>query len=224
MSSTGPSGPYVSAIKGLSLASTFTVLGSLYTLSSATIPGIVSTLSQDSTSAAQSAAQQFAIAQRATKTSTFPTEFIAIFGLGFLSYNSYTTPLAIVNGGAFAKWKLYLLASLAMFSVIPLHITLLTPIEDKLLALADAPPHKPSAEPALEHSSTSAFNLQVPSGERPAITPIEEFEPYEDSPFSTDEYEREKVRRMLVSWSGRNAVRRVGVALSGILGMWAALG
>jgi hypothetical protein len=219
--------PLVSTVKGLALASSFITLGSLYTLSSATIPGILHTLADDSTSAAQSAAQQFAIAQRAGRVSTLPTEILSILGFGFLSYNSYQNGSSIILGGpgGFRKWKLYAAAAASMFTVIPITITLMSTIETKLLALADAPAHKPSTQPELEHT-TSSNTLSIPgqsSHVRPPITPIEEFEPYEDSPFSTDEYEREKVKKMLLAWDGRNMYRRMGVCLAGIFGLWAML-
>jgi hypothetical protein len=213
--------------KGIGLATTFTVLGSLYTFSSATVPSIVQSLS-DETLEAQSAAQQAKTALAALKKSALPAEILSILSYGYLSYHTYTHASSLSSTSG--RWRIYAGAAVAMFAVIPLTITLMTPTESKLLALADAPAHTASAQPTLEHKSadermtTSGGMLGVPAIERPAITPAEEFEPYEDSPFSTAEYEREKVKKMLKVWDGRNTLRRVCVAVSGVLGLWAMLG
>lgn len=210
--------------KGLGLATTFTVLGSLYTVSTATIPGLVDSLSNEHLEA-QSAAQQAKTALAALKKSALPAEILSILSYSYLSYTTYANASSLSRTSG--RWRLYAGAAAAMFAVIPLTITLMAPTEQKLLALADAPAHTASTQPELEHSKgESGGYLGVPgqsAAVRPPITPIEEFEPYEDSPFSTAEYEREKVKKMLLLWDGRNTLRRVAVAVSGVLGLWAVL-
>lgn len=98
----------------------------------------------------------------------------------------------------------------------------------KLVRLAEAPPHQPQTTPSLEHKPEQGAGglLSVPGQsdvQRPSITPVEEFEPFEDSPFSTDEYEKAKVQKMLKQWNGRNGVRLLGPLVAGVLGLWATL-
>ena len=53
--------------------------------------------------------------------------------------------------------------------------------------------------------------------ERPAMTPVEDFEPFDDSPFSAEEYERTKVQKMLKQWNTHNTVRIFGPLVAGVL-------
>ena len=66
--------------------------------------------------------------------------------------------------------------------------------------------------------------LGVPKGKRGgAITPMEEFEPFEDAPMDPTEYEQLKVIKLLKKWNGLNATRTLGPLAAGLLGLWAAL-
>jgi hypothetical protein len=110
-----------------------------------------------------------------------------------------------------------------MFSVIPYTVFLMQETTLKLVQLAEAPPHKPDSTPAL-HPQSGMLGVPGQSDiQRPAITPAEEFEPFDDSPFSAEEYERAKVQKMLKQWNARNTVRIVGPLVAGILGLWATL-
>lgn len=220
MSHQSPSPALVSAAKGLALSASFITTGSLLTLSTSTLPGIIHSTTDDKSSA-QTAAQQFALAYRSGKLTQLPAELLSTLSFAFLAYHFRRDPFAP------NKWTLFAGAAVSMFSVVPYTLGLMEQASEKLLQLADAPAHSPDTKPELEHKKESAGGLLgVPgqSGEvRPAITPVEEFEPYEDSPFSTDEYERMKVQKMLKQWEGRNVVRVFMPLVAGVLGMWATM-
>jgi hypothetical protein len=93
----------------------------------------------------------------------------------------------------------------------------------KLVQLADAPPHQADSSPSLTPQSGMLGVPGQSAVQRPAITPAEEFEPFDDSPFSAEEYERAKVQKMLKQWNARNTVRIVGPLVAGVLGLWATL-
>ncbi len=69
--------------------------------------------------------------------------------------------------------------------------------------------------------------LGVPGGKagnrNGAITPMEEFEPFEDAVMDQTEYEQLKVIKLLKKYNGLNMVRVVGPLAAGVLGLWAAL-
>ncbi|KAM0716780.1 hypothetical protein Q7P37_008225 [Cladosporium fusiforme] len=147
----------------------------------------------DDASSAQTAAQQFALTHRAGKR---------------------TLPLPR--------------SSAAMFSVIPWTVVLMEEGTQRLVRLADAPPHSAQKSPSLEHKPEASTGglLNIPgqsAAQRPAITPVEEFEPFEDAPFSAEEYEKAKVQKMLKQWNGRNGIRLLGPLIAGVLGLWATL-
>lgn len=222
MASTGPSTPLVAAAKGLAIAGSFITTGSLFTTSAGIIPSILHSTTDDASSA-QTAAQQFALTYRAGKRTLPPAEILSVVAFGFLAYHSHQ------NARSPSTWKLYAGAAAAMFSVIPWTVVLMGEATEKLVRLADAPAHKPQATPSLEHkpeTSTTGGLLSVPgqsSEKRPAITPVEEFEPFEDSPFSAEEYEKAKVQKMLKQWNGRNGIRVLAPLVAGVLGLWATL-
>lgn len=222
MASTQPSPPLVAAAKGLAIAASFITTGSLFTTSSAIIPSILHGTTDDASSA-QTAAQQFALTYRAGKRTLPPAEILSIVAFGFLAYNSRE------NARSALTWKLYAGAAAAMFSVIPWTLVLMEQATQKLVQLADAPPHHPEVKPTLEHKPESGGSgglLSVPGQNSAAtgtITPVEEFEPFDDSPFSADEYERTKVQKMLKQWNGQNGIRLIGPLVAGVLGLWATL-
>jgi hypothetical protein len=219
MASTRPSSQLIAATKGIAIAASFITTGSLLTNSTALLPSILHSSNADESSSAQIAAQQFALGFRAGSKTLPPAEMLATAAFGFLAYNSHQAAYSP------STWKLYAGAAVAMFSVIPYTIFLMQETTEKLVQLADAPPHKADSSPTLSHKPQSGM-LGVPgqsAEQRPAITPAEEFEPFDDSPFSAEEYERAKVQKMLKQWNARNTVRIVGPAVAGILGLWAAL-
>jgi hypothetical protein len=219
MTSTRPSSQLIPATKGIAIAASFITTGSLLTNSTALIPSILHSSNADESSSAQIAAQQFTLSFRAGSKTLPPAEMLATAAFGFLAYNSRQAAYSP------STWKLYAGAAVAMFSVIPYTIFLMADTTSKLVQLADAPPHKTDSSPTLSHQPQSSI-LGVPGQtavQRPAITPAEEFEPFDDSPFSAEEYERAKVQKMLKQWNARNTVRIVGPFVAGILGLWAAL-
>lgn len=219
MASTQPPSQLIAATKGIAIAASFITTGSLLTNSTALIPSILHSSNADDSSSAQIAAQQFALGHRAGTKTLPPAEILATAAFGFLAYNSRQ----LVHSPS--TWKLYAGAAVAMFSVIPYTVFLMQENTLKLVQLAEAPPHKADSSPTLSHQPQGGM-LGIPGQsdvQRPAITPAEEFEPFDDSPFSAEEYERAKVQKMLKQWNARNTVRIVGPFVAGILGLWAAL-
>jgi hypothetical protein len=220
MTSTQRPSQLIAATKGIAIAASFITTGSLLTNSNALIPSILHSSNADEISSAHIAAQQFALGFRGGSKTLPPAEIIATAAFSFLAYHSYQ--IAHLSS---TKWKLYAGAAAAMFSVIPYTLFLMQEITLKLVQLADAPPHTASTSPSLTHKPQGGM-LGVPGQsavQRPAITPAEEFEPFDDSPFSAEEYERAKVQKMLKQWNTRNTVRIVGPLVAGILGLWAML-
>ena len=217
MTSTQPSSQLIAATKGIAIAASFITTGSLLTNTNALIPSILHSSNADESSSAQVAAQQFALGYRAGTKTLPPAEILATAAFGFLAYNSHQSLFSP------STWKLYAGAAVAMFSVIPYTVFLMHETTMKLVQLADAPPHKADSSPAL-HPQSGMLGVPGQSDvQRPAITPAEEFEPFDDSPFSAEEYERAKVQKMLKQWNARNTVRIVGPLVAGILGLWATL-
>lgn len=218
MTSTHPPSQLISATKGIAIAASFVTTGSLLTNSTALIPSILHSSNADDSSSAQTAAQQFALGVRAGSKTLPPAELLATAAFGYLAYHSRQ-----ITSSA-SQWKLYAGAATAMLSVIPYTIFLMQQSTLKLMQLADAPPHHPESMPTLTHKADNNM-LGVPGQsavERPAMTPVEDFEPFDDSPFSAEEYERTKVQKMLKQWNTHNTVRIVGPLVAGILGLWAA--
>ena len=219
MATTQPTSQLIAATKGIAIAASFITTGSLLTHSASILPIVLHSGSADDSSAAQTAAQQFALAHRAGKKTLPPAEILSTLAFGFLAYHSNQ------NARSASTWKLYAGAAAAMFSVIPYTLVLMEQATLKLVQLADAPPHHADSQPSLSHKPQNGL-LGVPGQsavERPAITPAEEFEPFDDSPFSAEEYEKAKVQKMLKQWNTRNTIRIAGPLVAGVLGLWAAL-
>lgn len=221
MATTQSSSQLITATKGLAIAASFITTGSLLTTSTAILPSILHSTTDDSSSA-QTAAQQFALAYRAGKKTLPPAEILSTLAFGFLAHHTRQNTSSLSSSTW--KWKFYAGAAVAMFSVIPYTLFLMEQATQKLVQLADAPPHKPTDTPSLNPKSDGLLGVPGQSDVvRPAMTPAEEFEPFDDSPFSADEYERAKVQKMLKQWNARNTVRVVGPLVAGALGLWAAL-
>jgi hypothetical protein len=219
MATTQPTSQLIAATKGIAIAASFITTGSLLTHSTSILPIVLHSGSAEDSSAAQTAAQQFALAHRAGKKTLPPAEILSTLAFGFLAYHSNQ------NARSASTWKLYAGAAAAMFSVIPYTLVLMEQATLKLVQLADAPPHHADSQPSLSHKPQNGL-LGVPGQsavERPAITPAEEFEPFDDSPFSAEEYEKAKVQKMLKQWNTRNTIRIAGPLVAGVLGLWAAL-
>jgi hypothetical protein len=219
MASTQAPSQLIAATKGIAIAASFVTTGSLLTNSAALIPSIIHSSNADESSSAQIAAQQFALGYRAGSKTLPPAEMLATAAFSFLAYHSHQIARSP------STWKLYAGAAAAMFSVIPYTLFLMQETTLKLVQLADAPPHQADSSPSLTHKPQSGM-LGVPEQsavQRPAITPAEEFEPFDDSPFSAEEYERAKVQKMLKQWNACNTVRIVGPLVAGVLGLWATL-
>jgi len=217
MSHQSPSPALVSAAKGLALSASFITTGSLLTLSTSTLPGIIHSTTDDKSSA-QTAAQQFALAYHSGKLTQLPAELLSTCAFAFLAYHFRRDPFAP------NRWTLFAGAAISMFSVVPYTLGLMDQASQKLVQLAEAPAHNAETQPQLEHKSRGMLGVPGQSGEiRPPITPVEEFEPFEDSPFSADEYERMKVQKMLKQWEGRNTMRVIMPLVAGVLGLWATL-
>ena len=123
----------IATAKGLGLATTFVALGGLYSLSNAVVPSILATLnSGDGTTSARNASKSFAVALRASKQNIPPAELLSICCFSFLSVNAYR-----LIGYPSHRGPLYAGAAAAMFAVIPLTMATMTPIETRLLQLAD---------------------------------------------------------------------------------------
>jgi hypothetical protein len=223
MATTQPSSHLLAATKGIAIAASFITTGSLLTNSTSIIPIVLHSGSSDDSSAAQTAAQQFALAHRAGKKILPPAEILSTLAFGFLAYHSHQTARLSPS----STWKLYAGAAAAMFSVISYTLALMEQASLKLVQLADAPPHHADSNPSLSHKPQNGGGLLSVPGqsavERPAITPAEEFEPFDDSPFSAEEYEKAKVQKMLRQWNARNTVRIAGPLVAGVLGLWATL-
>jgi hypothetical protein len=217
MTSTQAPSQLIAATKGIAIAASFITTGSLLTNSAALIPSIIHSSNADESSSAQIAAQQFALGYRAGSKTLPPAEMLATAAFGFLAYHSHQIARSP------STWRLYAGAAAAMFSVIPYTLFLMQETTLKLVQLADAPPHQADSSPSLTPQSGMLGVPGQSAVQRPAITPAEEFEPFDDSPFSAEEYERAKVQKMLKQWNARNTVRIVGPLVAGVLGLWATL-
>ena len=119
-----------------------------------------------------------------------------------------------------------------MFSFIPFTIALLEPSSQKIVRLAER--SSTTGEDPMgagkdsQTSKTPSLHLTKPSGDFSGdrsgmMTPAAEFEPFEDSPFNDEEYEREKVKKILKEITFRNSVRVFAPLVAGVLGLWAVL-
>jgi hypothetical protein len=170
MATTQPSSHLLAATKGIAIAASFITTGSLLTNSTSIIPIVLHSGSSDDSSAAQTAAQQFALAHRAGKKILPPAEILSTLAFGFLAYHSHQTARLSPS----STWKLYAGAAAAMFSVISYTLALMEQASLKLVQLADAPPHHADSNPSLSHKPQNGGGLLSVPGqsavERPAIT------------------------------------------------------
>lgn len=197
----------LATVRGLAIAAAFCTAGSLASSSLQVIPSILSVANDDAISA-QTMAAQFAIGHRIGKITQAPAELFSTIVFGILAWDARRT------GVSPSSWKLYAGACAVMFSVLPWTITLMEQDSQKIVALTAQPSHATDKEAKLEHGGFLAPS--PPSSSTTAvITPIEEFEPYEDAPFSGAEYEKLKIRQLLQTWNTRNIYRIAATALAG---------
>lgn len=196
----------LATVRGLAIAAAFFTSGSLATSSFVAIPSILAIAEHD-TATAQLLAKQFDIGYRYGKITQLPAEIFSTVAFGYLAFQTRSMDPS--------SWRFYTAAAAAMFVVIPWTMFTMERDSQKIVSLAESSnDHAEDTEPKLEHG-----RLEVPSIPRPSITPIEEFEPYEDMPFSGAEYEKLKVKKLLQSWSTRNIVRIISTALAGALAL-----
>ncbi|QIW98765.1 hypothetical protein AMS68_004283 [Peltaster fructicola] len=196
----------LATVRGLAIAVSFITTGSLATSSFVTIPSILSITANDPTTA-QTLARHFEASYRYTKIAEVSAEIFATLAFGYLAFQTRSLNVS--------SWKFYAGASAAMFAVFPWTLLTMDTDAQKIMSLTGSRSSQ-DTEPKLEHGA-----LAVPSSPRPCITPIEEFEPYEDSPFSGAEYEELKVKKLLENWRIRNVFRIITTALAGALALGA---
>ncbi|KAJ8605043.1 hypothetical protein MRB53_041555 [Persea americana] len=199
----------LSTVRGLSIAASFFTAGSLASYSLSAIPAILRNAEHESVDA-RMLAQQFEIGYKIGKITQVPAELFSIITFGFLAWHSRTTSTDALS------WKLYAAAAATMFSVVPYTLAWIEQDSLKIVSLTQQSNTHPSdTEAKLEHGSDLAEQATA-TGQ---ITPVEEFEPYEDSPFSGAEYEKLKTRKLLERLNSRNIYRIIATTLAGGLAM-----
>lgn len=220
-------GTTTAALKGLAITASLLTAGQLGAWS-ANMPALYAL--SEKQKGPRLAAKQFAHTHKVMKASGPPAEILATLVFGGVAYLGY-------NDGRSGSWKLWAGAAGAMFAVIPWTIGLMATPTSKLLwvsEVADSATTLPSsgigvkvdgASPTGSGSRTpnkQGGMLGAPAQSRKgAITPIEEFEPFEDAMIAPEEYEQLKVRKLLGKFNALNAVRAVAAASAGVLGLWA---
>ncbi len=217
-----PHGTTLSALRGLAITTSLLTAGQLSTIS-LTLPSLYP--------AAQTshklAAQQFAHTYRVAKSTGAPVEILTTLICSGLAYGGY------LNSPSGRGWKLWAAAAGCMAAVIPWTVFWMEGPSYKLLWVAEVAPSaslssKPSSTgigvKVTEASPSRGSGLGVPASKRNgAITPMEEFEPFEDAVMDQTEYEQLKVIKLLKRWNGLNVVRVFGPLAAGVLGLWATL-
>lgn len=236
MSSSPPpvplNGTTIAAFKGLAIATLLLTAGQLGTITTITLPSLYPTAQ----SAHRLAAQQFAYQYKTVKATGPPAEIITSLICSGLAYAAY------IHDTNALKWKLWAGAAGAMFAVIPYTIFFMEKPSKKLLWVSEvaSSASKPTGPQSTgigvkvtpvtpQNGSPRPANgkLGLPggkgSGKYGGITPIEEFEPFEDAVIEPEEYEQLKVTKLLKTFNGHNAVRTLGPLVAGVLGLWATL-
>ncbi|KAK5167570.1 uncharacterized protein LTR77_007269 [Saxophila tyrrhenica] len=213
-----PHGTTLAALKGIAITASLLTAGELGTIS-LTLPSLYP--------AAQTshrlAAQQFASLYRTAKATGPPVEIATTLICSALAYAGYT------HNRSSVAWKLWAAAAGSMFYVIPWTIALMEAPSYKLLWVSEVASSATVTKlPAVKVTSAekAAGGLGVPQGSAQrngALTPMEEFEPFEDDMMTQTEYEQLKVMKLLKKYNSLNMVRVVGPLAAGVLGLWAAL-
>lgn len=224
---TQPHGTTTAMLKGLAITTSLLTAGQLGAWS-ASMPALMAL--SEKQKGPRLAAKQFAHTYRVARTTGPPAEILATLVFGGVAYLRYAD-------GKRGAWKLWAGAAGAMFAVIPWTIGLMTTPTSKLLwvsEVADSATTLPSSGISVKVDSASPTgsgsrtpNKQggmlgvAPGSRKGAITPIEEFEPFEDAMIAPEEYEQLKVKKLLEKFTGLNTARAVAALASGVLGLWA---
>lgn len=222
-----PHGTTTATLKGLAITASLLTAGQLSAWS-LNMPALY-TLSEKQ-KGPRLAAKQFAHTYRVTKASGPPAEILSTLVFAGVAYMGY-------SDGKRGAWKLWAGAAGAMFAVIPWTIGLMSTPTSKLLwvsEVADSATTLPSTGISVKVDSASPSPpggsrtpnkqggmLGVAPNRKGAITPIEEFEPFEDAMIAPEEYEQLKVKKLLERFNALNAVRAVAALGAGVLGLWA---
>ena len=226
-----PHGTVLAAFKGLAIASSLLTAGQLGTATTL-LPNLYDTAQ----SSHRVAAQHFARQHKTIKAIARPAELMTTLLCSGLAYIAYMDE----DG---KKWKLWAGAAGAMFSAIPWTMFVMETPATKLLWVAEvaesastSTARRPSGiglkvSPATPEQGKGAKGqhmaggmLGAPgSGRDGAITPMEEFEPFEDAVMDEREYEQLRVIKLLKEYNSRNTVRFLGPLVAGVLGLWATL-
>lgn len=222
-----PHGTTTAALKGLAITASLVTAGQLGAWS-ANMPGLYAL--SEKQKGPRLAAKQFAHTYKMTKATGPPAEILATLVFGGVAYLGYS------EGARGSAWKLWAGAAGAMFAVIPWTIGLMATPTSKLLwvsEVADSATTLPSSGISVKVDSASPPGgarspsrsggmLGVAPGSRKgAITPIEEFEPFEDAIIAPEEYEQLKVKKLLERFNALNTVRAVAALGAGVMGLWA---
>ena len=229
-------GTILASLKGLAIASSLLTAGQLGTISTL-LPALYPTAQHSH----RLAAREFAAQYRTIKATGPPVEILTTIICSGLAYAGYN------NDKGALGWKLWAAAGAAMFSAIPWTLAFMETPSTKLLWVSEvaetatttaALQRKPSGvgvrviEPSPDRSGQApgfagGSTLGVPASKggakQGAITPMEEFEPFDDAPMDEKEYVQLKVINLLKQYNGLNVVRLMGPLAAGLLGLWASL-
>jgi hypothetical protein len=218
-----PHGTTLAALKGIAITASLLTAGELGTIS-LHLPSLYPAAQ----TAHRLAAQQFAHQYKTAKKTGPIVEGVTTVICGTLAYAGF-----VQNRNA-VGWKLWAAAAGSMFFVIPWTIAFMEAPSYKLLWVSEVASSATTTKGMqstgigvkVTEASPNRANggLGVPAGKRGgAITPMEEFEPFEDAPMDQTEYEQLKVLKLLKQYNSLNVIRVMGPLAAGILGLWATL-
>ena len=220
-----PHGTTIAALKGIAIAATLLRAGQLGTVT-LNLPSLYSAVQYSPRSAANRFAHQYKVA----KATGAPAEIGATLicsGLALLGYRDHRGSI---------QWKLWAAAAGFMAAMAPWAIAFMEAPSRKLLwvsEVADTATIMPSSGIGVQvtgaspkSSGSGAGMLGIPTNKKPrdgAITPMEDFEPFEDAPMDEREYEQLKVVKLLKQYNYYNGVRALMPFAAGVLALWATL-
>ena len=224
-------GTTLAALKGLAITSSLLYAGQL-----ATITTFIPSLYPTAQTSHREVAQIFAHQYRSRKVRALVSELVSGVICGGLAYVGYS------DSGSGSKWKLWTAAAGCVFAIRPWSFFFMESPAQKLLWVSEV---AHSASRTREPASTgigvqittatpgtspppgprSSLGLPLSQGGKKggAITPMEEFEPFEDAPMDEREYEQLKVMKLLKTWNWHNGVRTVLPLGAGVMSLWAVL-
>lgn len=224
-----PHGTTIAALKGIAITASLLTAGQLGAWP-ANMPGLYAL--SEKQKGPRLAAKQFAHTHKVTQATAPLSEIVSTVVFGGVAYLGYND--SRMGGSA---WKLWAGAAGAIFATIPWTVALMSTPTSKLLwvsEVADSATTLPSSGIGVKVDSASPNSsgsrtpnkqggmLGAPAQNRKgAITPIEEFEPFEDAMIAPEEYEQLKVGKLLQKFNALNAVRAVAAGAAGVMGLWA---